>query len=251
MTAPREDAGARWFRRFARTRDAPVRLVCFPHAGGGAGFFRTWPAFLSEDVELVAVQYPGRHDRFTEPMIDDMDPLAEAITAAVESAVEKPTVFFGHSLGATVAFEVATRLSTRRRPAWLVASGRAAPGRLRPNDVHLRDDLGVETYLRELGGTDTRVLDDPELRELAIPVVRNDLRVAGTYRYRDGPPLSCPITAVTGRDDHTFPVTDALAWAGHTTGPFEHHALPGGHFYLEGAPRDLVELLIGALAKAR
>ncbi|MBN6039799.1 thioesterase II family protein [Amycolatopsis sp. 195334CR] len=251
MTAARERTEARWLRRFGGPEDPATRLVCFPHAGGSASFFRGWPAFLPSEVELLAVQYPGRQDRISEPLIGEMAVLADRITEAIRPRLDRPTILFGHSLGATVAFEVASRIAKSSALAGLVVSARAAPSLARPHSVYRRDDAGVLAYLRELGGMDSRVLADPELRELALPVVRNDLRIAGTYHYVERPPLDCPITAIAGESDGTFPPEDAAGWAAHTTAGFEHHVLPGDHFYLENAPAAFVGLLAGALAKAR
>lgn len=250
MTAAHEKTDARWLRRFAGPADPRVRLICFPHAGGSASFFRGWPVFLSPTVELLAVQYPGRQDRISEPLIGDMDVLAGQITEAVRSRVDVPTVFFGHSLGATIAYEVACRLPAGKAPVWLFVSARAAPAKCRNHSVYRRDDAGVLAYLRGLGGMDTSVLDDPELRDLALAVVRNDLRIAGTYRYTERGPLQCPITAVAAADDGTFPAAEAAEWTAHTTGAFEHHVLPGDHFYLESTPARFTELLTGTLTKA-
>ncbi|MEY9893890.1 surfactin synthase thioesterase subunit [Catenulispora sp. MAP12-49] len=56
-----------WIRRYHPSPDAPVRLLCLPHAGGSASFFRAVSQALAPKVEVLAVQYPGRQDRRGEP----------------------------------------------------------------------------------------------------------------------------------------------------------------------------------------
>jgi surfactin synthase thioesterase subunit len=189
---------------------------------------------MAPDIEVLAVQYPGRQDRRTEPLVDDVRALAEGVHAAVADWTERPTALFGHSMGASVAFEVANRLAPAGiSPLGLFASGRRAPSRHRPATPRLHDDATVLARLGKLGGTDTRVLADEELLGLVIPIVRNDLRAAESYLHRPGPLLDCPVFVLVGDDDPETTVDEALAWRDHTTGPFAAEVFPGGHFYLE------------------
>jgi surfactin synthase thioesterase subunit len=199
-------------------------------------------------VELTAVQYPGRQDRYGETPAPDLDTLAAAIAAAVEPLLDRPVAFFGHSLGATVAFETARRLSSRHRPALrrLFASARRAPAVPGPAGIG-RDDATVLDYVRRLGGTGARLLEDEDLREMALPVLRADFHLVDTYTYVPGAPLLCPITAVVGEEDGACRPEHALRWAECTAGGFDLRVLPGGHFYPETHPAELTALLTGTL----
>ncbi|WP_316522803.1 thioesterase II family protein [Kitasatospora brasiliensis] len=240
---------ARWFRTYAARPQARVRLVCFPHAGGSAAAFRELSGRLPASVELTAVQYPGRQDRYGEPPAPDMDTLATTIAAAVEPLLDRPVAFFGHSLGATVAFETARRLSSRHRPALrhLFASARRAPAVPNQGPDIGRDDASVLAYVRGLGGTGAALLEDEDLREMALPVLRADFRLVDTYRYSPGAPLLCPITAVVGAEDDACRPDHARRWAECTAAGFDLRVLPGGHFYPETHPAELTELLTGTL----
>ncbi|MDG4786453.1 alpha/beta fold hydrolase [Micromonospora sp. WMMD1102] len=235
-----------WFLRFAAAPRATVRLICFPHAGGGAAGYRRFAELVPDTIEVLAVQYPGRQNRYGEPVIDDMTLLADEIVGAVERELTGPVVFFGHSMGAVVAFEVARRLRggepvTVRR---LFASAGPAPSARSSLGVHLRDDDGVVAYIRELGGSGVEMLEIDEIRQLTLPMVRGDLRLIETYRYAGGEPLNCPITAIVGDRDHTFTAADARRWVVHTTAGLDVHSLPGGHFYLDDQADRLVPLLV-------
>ena len=226
-------AGAGWLRCRQPRPHARVRLVCLPHAGGSAGAFRAWSAHLPESVELHAVQYPGREDRYHEPAVTDLHRLADLVAGALIPLLDRPLALFGHSMGAIVAHETALRLHRRGTPlSHLFLSGQPAPGHRQGGTVHLGDDDTLVSELRRLGGTRQDALDDPELRAIVLPAVRADYQAVETYRPANDAPLSCPITAFVGTEDPEATVPETRDWASQTTGPFDLRALPGGHFYL-------------------
>lgn len=141
---------------------------------------------------------------------------------------------FGHSMGATVAFEVSRRLQQRDIAiTTLFVSGRRPPSVTRPDTRHLADDQTLVDDLLATGGVPGASALDPELVQMVLPIVRNDLRAVATYTYRGtGDELSCPIVSMTGDDDPKVTVAEAERWAEHTTGPFSSRVFSGGHFYL-------------------
>lgn len=237
-----------WVRRFHRADTAAQRLICFPHAGGAASAYFRLSAELSPVVEVLALQYPGRQDRRHEPLIDDIDHLAEAIYRQLlgsDLAKERPTAFFGHSMGAIVAFEVARRLESRNGTVLrqLFASARRAPSRNRVEAVHRADDESVVARLVALNGTDAKLLADEELQALILETVRGDYRAIESYRYSPGPRLACPLTVLLGDADPLTTVDEARAWAGHTAEDFDLRMFPGGHFYIEANQSDVVRAI--------
>lgn len=226
--------------------------MCFPHAGGSASYFRPVSAALSPATEVLVVQYPGRQDRHREPLVDDLTTLADTLAEVLDDGDGRPTVFFGHSMGATLAFEVGRRLEARgTRLAGLFVSARRAPSAPRDERTHLKDDEGLLAEMRTLNGTESQVLEDEELVRMVLPAIRNDYRAAETYRYTPGPDVSCPVTALLGDEDRKVTVAEAEQWREHTSGPFELKVYPGGHFYLNVHHAAVNALLAEALAAAR
>ncbi|MFE2728093.1 thioesterase II family protein [Kitasatospora sp. NPDC059327] len=242
---------SKWFRVFTPRPGAEFRLVCFPYAGGSASAFRGWANLLPPTIEVVAVQYPGRQDRFDEPCMEDMAELADRIAFAATHRLRGPLVFFGHSLGASVAYETARRLERQVSPPTVVrlfASARSAPDSPRRRNLLFQSDELLMDYVRELGGSGAAVLEVEELRRLALPTLRSDFALAHGYSYSPGAPLTCPITAIAGERDPSFTPEDAELWRRHTAGDFDTRVMPGDHFYLEEAPQDLAAFLTEQLS---
>ncbi|MBO0656333.1 thioesterase [Streptomyces triculaminicus] len=223
-----------WIRRFNPRDDSKLRLVCLPHAGGSASFYYPMASAVPHPVDVLAVQYPGRQDRRREPGITSIQALADEVTKALEPWTDQPLALFGHSMGATLAFEVARRLESRHGvvPAALFASGRRAPSRPRNEAVHRLGDDGLIAEIKALSGTDSHVLGDEELLRMVLPAIRADYRAAETYVYEPGEKLRCPVIGLVGDNDPKVTVDEARSWGDHTEGPFDFHIFDGGHFYL-------------------
>ncbi|MEU6994219.1 alpha/beta fold hydrolase [Streptomyces sp. NPDC046465] len=250
--SPPPDMSNPWIRRFRPRPEADVRLVCFPHAGGSATYYQplAQSPTLLPDADILAVQYPGRQDRRREPLLDRIPDLADLITEALTPFDDRPLAFFGHSMGAVLAYEVAQRLGERtgKEPCHLFVSGRRAPSRVRPGTVHLLSDADLTAELRRAGGTDPLFLNDEELLAEILPIVRNDYRAIELYQWNPSPPLACPVTALTGDRDAQAAQEDVAAWRQHTDGPFDLKVFSGGHFYLNTHLRGVAETVSRALA---
>lgn len=227
-------AASRWIRRFQPAPDGAPRLVCLPHAGGSSSFYYPVARALSPGVEVLAVQYPGRQDRRAEPNIDSIPELVDRIFAALAPIGDRPFALFGHSMGATVGYELALRLQDTGRPgpSHLFASGRRAPSRYRPENVHRRSEQEVIAEMSLLSGPEAPFLADPEVLAMSMPAIRADYKAVETYQNEPGRMLSCPVTVLTGESDPRVSSEEAEAWREHTSGPFALHTFPGGHFFL-------------------
>ncbi|SPM41922.1 Surfactin synthase thioesterase subunit [Mycobacterium numidiamassiliense] len=231
-------AGTTWLRALRAGQGARVVLVCFPPGGGSAGAFRALAQQVSRGIAVYAVQYPGRQDRLGDPSITDITELAEHVTADLLSWGAAPNLaLFGHSMGATVAFEVARRLQRHDRdPLWLFASGRIAPDAPYSGRLHAGSDADLLADLERLANDPASVAvlrDEPELAELVLPPLRADYRAVETYVFEPGERLRCPMSVLLGDADPTVTVEQAHRWRAHTDGQFEVTTFSGCHFYLD------------------
>jgi pyochelin biosynthesis protein PchC len=238
-----------WLRRFHESEPDAIRLICLPHAGGSASSYFELSGLVGAAVDLVAVQYPGRQDRHHESPLTSVDDLADAVEAAIEPLLDRPIALFGHSMGATVAFEVARRLETAGRfPSVLFVSGRRAASLQQTSSLHLESDERLADELAMLDGTHANVLLDPSLLSYVLPALRADYRAIEKYRYSSTVPLRCDVVALTGQADPHVDVDEARLWGRHTTGRFDLIVHPGGHFYLQARSH---EVALDVLARIR
>jgi surfactin synthase thioesterase subunit len=238
-----------WVRRFHEAGDASTRLVCFPHAGGSASYFFRLSAALSPEFNVCAIQYPGRQDRRSEPFVETIDDLADCIYAALNPVIDGPVAFFGHSMGAVVAFEVARRFEQRAQitPTTVFVSAWRGPSRLGDETIQLGDDADLVKKMCELGGTDPRLLGNKEMREMVLPAFRNDVWALERYTPSPDVRISAPIVVMTAVDDPSTTMEDAMAWHEHTSGGGTTHTFDGGHFYLERHAHRVITVIAETL----
>ncbi len=229
------------------TADSP-RIFCFPHAGGSPRAFLDWQGGLADDAEIVAVCRPGREHRAVEPSpaIGELIDGATAVIAAATERDGRPYYLFGHSLGALVAFEVCRRLTGPAGPRHFVASGCSAPSLLPLQRVKQIADLTGAEFAEAIGffgGIASEVIADPELRDLLLPALIADFRMAVGYRYRTGPALAVPATLVVGRDDPHVKQEQIAPWDREFNWPPDRHWVDGGHFYFDPDPGSITGIL--------
>lgn len=229
-----------------------MRLFLFPHAGGSARSFRGWPEHLPLDAACYAIQLPGRGERLREPPFTTLTALVDNLLIETQPWLRPPFVFFGHSMGALVAFELTRRLQAMRVPApvHLFVSGRGAPDRCstRRRLYDLPDEELIEELAR-LGGLPASVRANAELMHLLIPTLRADFSVTQTYVFAPGPPLECPITALGGTQDDDVPADQIAGWRDHTTRTFTMHMIEGDHFFVDSAMPHVCGILAETLSR--
>jgi surfactin synthase thioesterase subunit len=205
----------------------------------GASVFRTWPADLPPEIEVCAVEYPGRGSRLREVPCRRLTDLAERASAAIAAQAELPFAIFGHSLGALVAFDVVRQLRRRGAPLplHLFVSGRRPPQVPDPGPLlfALPEAEFVEGVRRRYDGIPDVVLQEPELLRLLLPAMRADFEALETYAYAPELPLDIPVSVFGGEEDPCVPVADLAGWKDQTSGACTVLTYPGSHFFIQSA----------------
>jgi medium-chain acyl-[acyl-carrier-protein] hydrolase len=228
---------SRWLVPFSSAPDAQVRLVCIPHAGGGAVTFHPWSKLLRPEVDVYAAQLPGRESRLREEPVRTLAEIVEPLTVAISALVDRPVVIFGHSLGALLAFEVVQRLcqNPRTRIAGLIVSGRPAPhvSSRSPRLAHLPPREIVLRVAELYGNIPAALAEEPEFVTMLGKVLQSDLEVLERYHPTGRTPVPCPIAAYGGADDALVSRAELDEWRQYTGGNFQCDQLPGDHFYFK------------------
>lgn len=216
-----------------------------PHAGGSASFFRDWRDHLPPDIDLLAVQYPGREERFSEPVMVTMAELAEGTVAALQRYADRPLVLFGHSMGATLAYEVATRLETLGTIPWRVfVSAHPPPHRQRESELHRLGDQALLDDVQALSGGSSSPLANPEARALFMPMLRGDYCAIETYRCMSMVKLQAPLDVLRATGDSSLDECEARAWQEVTFCASKVLHFSGGHFYLVPQREHVIARLV-------
>ena len=174
---------------------AGLRLFCFPYAGGGASIFTAWPEWLPITIEVIAVQLPGRGRRISEEPYTSLSDLVGELVQVLLPSLEKPFAFFGHSMGALLAFESARVLRSMDgpTPAHLTVSGAGAPQVPDPDPpIHDLPDREFLKEIKQLNGTPIELFDSKEMVEIMLPTLRADFAVIEDYVYTPQPPFVAP-----------------------------------------------------------
>jgi medium-chain acyl-[acyl-carrier-protein] hydrolase len=221
----------------SRNPSARLRLFCFPYAGGGATIFSPWARMLPPEVEVVAVQPPGREGRLSEKPIPDLAELVAAMHRELLPHFDKPFAFYGHSNGGLMAFELARTL--RRTggpmPRHIFVGGRPAPQLvLEEERIHALPHDEFIDALRRYAGTPEEILQNAEIMELIMPLLRADFSLGETYAYTPEAPLHVPISAYHGVRDSEVTAEQVEAWREQTSAEFRFTTFPGDHFFING-----------------
>lgn len=226
-----------------------LKLFALPHAGGSAASLLHLRQHLSFALEFRAVELPGRGVRINEPLVSERSRLVEQLADELAPELGARYALFGHSLGATVAFELAHALMARGRPAPSALCVAAAPApsvrAARPNARALSDQE-LTAKLLELGGTPAELFQHPQALELFLPIVRADFALCEGDSPGDLAPLPCPIHVYAGTEDRMSP-EQLHAWRAQTRGECTLHWFSGGHFFVRSRAAQMGAMLVDQL----
>ncbi len=223
------------------------RLFIFHHAGGGATYYMPMLKYLSERVSVYIVQLPGREYRIKEDTYDDLNLLLNDLTEELISYLDRPFVFWGHSMGAMISYELTFRLkdSYGIAPKHLFLSSICAPHLSKKNYYYNLSDRELLSKVFDLGGTDTHASKDNKLMALILPTLRKDLQLCDNYQYKSNEALNVPVTILGGDKDGAVSISDLLEWDKYFKSSFSVCLFKGNHFYF----RDNFSLVADIIMK--
>ncbi|MEO1374973.1 MAG: thioesterase II family protein [Cyanobacteria bacterium J06635_10] len=223
---------------------ADLRLFCFPYAGGSSIIFRRWQDLLQANIELCPIELPGRGSKIKLAPLNRLEPIVKELSQQIQPYLDKPFAFFGHSMGGLLSFELTRKLYQKYgiSPVHLFISARSAPQLLESEPpIHALPESDFIDKLRDYNGTPEAVLENQELMQLFLPILRADFAVLETYKYQNAPPLECPISVFGGLQDNKITIEELEAWQEQTNSSFLLKMLPGDHFFINHSYSLLTE----------
>lgn len=228
------------------------RLFCIHHAGGGGANFRRWPQLIGPSIQVGTVVLPGRERLLGLPPFTDFRTAVEQICSELQPLSSKPFALFGHSLGAALAFEITYRLEQQgaRSPFCLIVSGRSALHLLDSPSKDSEDGEGPNSalpesefisLLQQMGGTPPEILNNPEMLQFLLPVIRADFRLAEDYRWEGQSRIACPLLVLGGNGDQY--ANELAAWRDLTTGEVGMRIFEGGHFFTMSREEEVCQVI--------
>jgi len=251
----------KWVIRYKKVDSPRLRLFCLPYFAGGASIFSTWHEFLPDDIEVCAIQFPGREERGDERAYDDVADLVAKMAEVMEPLLTTPCAFYSHSSGAGVALELTRHLNRELdvQPTKFMVGGWRAPHLVSPfkfleaiadDEVYKEKNIpNIKGHLRSLEIPDAVIDNDAVFNEM-LPALRADILLGKKYKYIEDEPLNCPLTAFAGADDNVFTVDQVQGWDQHTNSEFKFKVVPGGHLFCRDNKEDLLEIVTEELKEA-
>ncbi|MCS3796545.1 thioesterase II family protein [Niastella sp. OAS944] len=223
-----------------------IKLFCFPYAGGSASFYNPWKKQLGPFIEMHPFEYAGRGRRITDPLSESIDEIVNDIMQQLTPEFCNTSyALFGHSMGGAVVYELTKRISAAGlpMPGEIFISGKGAPHLPRRQTIlHKLPDPQFRTNLIKLGGVSDDFFDTPELTQLFLPVIRNDLRVAEIYNVEKITPVDCNISVLVGKEEDIIE-EEIDQWKHYARGNFRRYAFQGGHFFIKDHTDEITAII--------
>jgi len=227
---------SRWILRQKPRNKAKIRLFCFPYAGSsGMVTFKFLVDTLPDSIEVCPIELPGRGARMTENLIGNLDKVVNEILSDIKDYLDLPFIFFGHSMGALICYELTHKIRSiyNRSPLKLYVSAHNAPFLARNGKImHKLDETEFKSELIKINGIAQDILEHAELMELMLPIIKNDYKLCETYKFSQKEKLNCPITAFGGTYDKDVTENQLWEWKELTTSNFELDMFEGDHFFI-------------------
>jgi len=220
-----------------------IILFCFPYAGGGASVFYNWSKKLKEyDISVCPIQLPGREDKILESPYTNLNILVRDLVKLIRPFMKNKVMFFGHSMGAKIAFEVGRQLEKEHfELSHLIVSGSRVPHIPEPYPIYHLPDKEFKHELKRFGGISNELLVNEKLFNFFLPVLRADFTMSDTYHTYDKVQLTCPVLSFGGDMDSDANQDEIFKWSEYTVNDFKYRKFSGDHFFIRTNEDELLE----------
>lgn len=234
-----------WFMEIRYNELAKFNMLCFPWGGGNASSFLIWKMLPYNLVNIWALKMPGRESRIDDKLIYCSSELIKLIINALPLSSEIPLIFYGHSLGAGLAYQTIIELNHRQLllPKLFIASGRMPPHYSNSNPIANMNNIEIINYVKTLGGVGAEIPHTDEFLKYYLPKIKADYKINSTIPNFEAHPLPICIKIINGKDDPLIKGDKLSEWSLHTCHPLESFILPGGHFFMNEGFKEFINLI--------
>lgn len=214
--------------------------------------YMSWKRRLDKRIELKPIELCGRGKRFSNPLYDSFDEAIEDIYKVIYEELDgTPYAVFGHSMGTILAYELIRKIihHTKQEPLHVFLSGRYPPYiETEEENVHLLPDKEFIDKIIKFGGTNQVVLDNKELLDLFLPVLRSDYRLVEKYKHSGSvSKLNCDITVLNGKFDNYIIEKDIGSWREYTNKTCSFYEFEEGHFFINKYKEEVIGIINDSL----
>ena len=228
-----------------------LQLICFPYAGGGISSFIPLKQKLPEGIGLGIIELPGRGEKYFENFYSEPLKLINDLVEELQTNIQIPTIYWGHSLGANIAFELTATMKDRNMvlPQHVIVSGSVPSSfeKERKNWEKMNDDKLLHE-IKEFGGTPKEIFDNKELLQILLPMLRSDLILGSKFPERKGCYTAVEASVLSGKND-TIKEIELQAWSDHFNIVNPIKWFEGGHFFINESELNVHMFILEIIGK--
>lgn len=222
-------------------------LFCLPYAGGSESIYYKWKRCLNYSIELEPIELKGRGKRFNETFYESLEEAVYDIFENIKAKIaDDDFAIYGHSMGSLLAYELYYKLYNEnvKMPKHIFFSGYKPPSIAREErQIYLLPDDEFIKEVIDLGGTPEELVENEELLQLFIPILRSDFRILENYIYREKKDkIQCDISILNGKEDD-ITLEEILAWKNHAGRNFKVYNFEGNHFFINTNVENITNII--------
>ncbi len=228
-------------------------LFCLPYAGGSETIYYNWKNYIHPLIHVIPIELKGRGKRFNEFLYESLEEAVDDIFENIkEKIVDEDFAIYGHSMGSLLAYELYYKMSKMniRKPKHIFFSGYKAPSIIREREnTYTLPDYDFMKKVMELGGTPDELMNNQELLQIFLPIIRSDFKVLETYNFQEKEEkIQCDVSILNGKQDN-INLKEILAWKHHVCGDFKVYNFEGNHFFINTNVENITKIINTTLVK--
>jgi acyl transferase domain-containing protein/surfactin synthase thioesterase subunit len=243
---------ASWIAYHKPKPNSYLRLFCFHPWGSSASIFKNWSDELPPHIEVLPIQLPGRQQRLKEKPFTEFVTLIQVLGDFIHPYLDKPFAFYGHSMGALIAFELAYVVKQKYNinPQYLFLGGAQPPSDVSfLNRIENLSQNQTLNYLLDISEIPEAIYNDKSLVEEFMEIFKADLQLLQSYCHKEQEPLDCPIYIFGGVDDASISEKQLSLWYRYTQNTFKLQMLPGKHMFLNTSRKLILDIIYQEILK--